>query len=97
MPQGFSGQVLEQILLGNICDVLGFLVFRKQVIKGLVFRRTYVLRNGIVPLIGAGKFRVDVKDNPAEGINPMPHNLADMILCVPYHFPGFELTNPANA
>ena len=70
--------ILKQVLLRNICDLAGFLVFRQQVIKWLIFIWTYIFRYRLPPLFSVGKFRINVKHHTTKREKPMPHDSTDL-------------------
>lgn len=58
----------QEILLGDIGDVVAFVVFREQMIERLVLARARLLGNGIVPFLRVRKLGVDIKNNPTKGV-----------------------------
>lgn len=77
MTNRFARVVGNEVLLGNVCDVFGLGVFRKQVIERLVAARTHVFWNGLPPFLRVAERRIHIEDHPAKGIDPVADHLSD--------------------
>ena len=71
------GRVIDQVLLGDIGDVVALRVLREEVVERLIALRTSVLGYGIVPFLGIRELRVDVEHDAAEVEMPVLHHGAD--------------------
>jgi len=69
--------VRHEVLLGDIGDIFGVGILRQEVIVRLLLHRTDIFRDRQPPLVTVGEFRVDVEDDPAEGIPTMTDDLTD--------------------
>src|SRR6185437_575838 len=68
----------EQVLLGDISLVGAALgILRQEMIEGLLLRRPAIRRDRLIPLLGIVKHRIDIEDDAAKGIKPVPDNLSD--------------------
>src|SRR5271169_4900168 len=83
MPHRLAGSVRQEILLGNVGDVFGYVVLREQMVERLILMRPDFGRDRLVPFVGIVEYRVDVENDAAERIEAVPDNLADLILGVP--------------
>ena len=72
-----AGIIRQQVLLGDIGDVLGLRVLREQMIERLVLVGPHVLGDRQPPFLGVGELRVDVEDHPPEGVKAVLDHLAD--------------------
>ena len=54
------------------------LVLGEQVVKRLVLAGPDFLGDGVVPFIGVGELRINVKNNAPERKNPVPDDLPDL-------------------
>src|SRR5262245_14870607 len=59
MADRFVGWVGQEILLGDIGDVLGLRIFREQMIERLVPARAHLRRDRLIPLFGVVELRID--------------------------------------
>src|SRR3954447_11517690 len=66
MTDGFARRIRQEILLGYIGDVFGFGIFGKKVVEWLVFARTALSRNSLVPFFGIVEFGVDIENDAAK-------------------------------
>ena len=73
--------VILQVLLGHIGDIFSILIFGEQMIKRLLFARSYFLRYGLIPFFRIIIFRIHIKYDTAEIIKPVAHYLADLEFC----------------
>ena len=67
----------HQVLLGNIGDVIIFVILRQQVIEGLILLRPAAFGDRQIPFLGIREDRVDVKDHAPERLVPVPDDLAN--------------------
>jgi len=86
MIHGSTGIIHQQILLGNVGDVGGLLVFRKQMIKRLVLARPHAFGNGFPPLIAVAEFRIHVEHDAAERIHPVANDLLGVVYAAKQEF-----------
>jgi invasion protein IalB len=77
-----AGSVGQQVLLGDVGDVLRFLVLREQVIEGLVLVRPDLGRDRLPPFLGVVEHRVNVENHTAEREQAVLHHLTDIELGV---------------
>lgn len=78
MAQRNIGIVGDQVLFGHIGDVMGPVVFREEVVEGLVLARAHFLRDRVIPFIGVRKLRIDVENHAPERKQLMAHHLSDL-------------------
>src|SRR5690242_6956237 len=71
MPDRFSGLVGQQILLGDVSDILGFRILCEQMVEGLILARAILLGNRQPPFLGVVELRIDVENDAPEGKNPV--------------------------
>ena len=72
-----AGVVGQQVLLGDVGDILGFGVFREEMVEGLVFRRAHVGGNLAPPFFRVGEHWVDVENDASKRINAVLDHLAN--------------------
>lgn len=77
MFQRFTRGIGNQVLLGNIGNIICRLGFGIKMVEGLILFRTNVFGDRFVPFLSVGKFRIDIKDHPPErtdsgGVQPDP-------------------------
>src|SRR5215813_7220075 len=75
--------VRQQVLLGDVGDILRILVLCEQVIERLIFRGADLLRYRQPPFLCIAKYGVDVENNSAKREESMLHNLPDRIFRAP--------------
>ena len=68
MTHGDPRVVDDQVLLRHIGHVLRVIILGQQMVERLVARGTHLGRNGLVPLLGVRKFRINVEDDAPEGV-----------------------------
>src|SRR5262245_21062749 len=73
----FAGFVIEQVLAGNLSDILGFVVLGEEVIEGLVLARADVFRDREPPFLGVVEDRIDVENHAPEREQPVLDHLPD--------------------
>ena len=71
----------EQVPLAHISDIAFILILSEEVIEWLIARRANILRNGLIPLFGIGKNRVNIEDNPAEIEQAMTDHITNAKAC----------------
>ena len=81
MAHGIAALVDQQILFGDVGDVLRFSVFSQQVIEGLVLAGTDFGGDRVPPLLGVAEGWVDIKNDATEWKNPVADYLTDPELC----------------
>lgn len=69
--------IRHQILLADIGDVGRILVFREQVIEGLIPQGADILGNRFVPFLAIGEDRVDIENHAAKIELLVFHHIAD--------------------
>ena len=74
------GIVRQQVLLGDIGDIMGALILGKQVVEGLVLAGPDFLRDGFIPFSCICKLRVHVENYTPEWKHAVADNLADLEL-----------------
>src|SRR5262249_57903399 len=79
MAHRLAGRVGEQVLLRYVGNVFGLRILCEQMIERLVLARTPIGRNRLVPLVGVVELRIDVEDHAAERVEPVAHDLADLV------------------
>lgn len=82
MVHRLARAILYQILLADIGHVICLIIFGEQVVKRLVFDRTAIFWNGVIPFLGIRKLRIDVENDPSERMLAMPYDLAKVIFRV---------------
>jgi hypothetical protein len=78
MPDRLAGIVGQQILLGDVGDVLGIRIFRQKMIERLVLVRPNLLGDRQPPFLGVVEFRIDVENHATEREYPVADNLPDL-------------------
>jgi len=73
--------VRQEILLGDVGDVVARLVLREQVIEGWVLPRTDVLGDRELPLLRVVEGGIHVEDHASERIEAVTHDLAELKAC----------------
>jgi hypothetical protein len=51
-------------------------------VKRLIAPGPAVFRNGIIPILGVGKHRIDIEDHAPEGVLSVAEHLPQMVLCL---------------
>ena len=94
MAQRLAAVVRQEILLGDIGHIFRLLVFGEEMIEGLLLGRADLLGDRQPPLLRVRELRVDVEDDPPEGVvavaNHLPYGvsrLARLFHCV---YPAFH-------
>ena len=95
VAQRLARLVGQQVLLGDVGDVLGVGVLREQVIVGLVLVRADILRDRQPPLLGVVELRIDVEDHAAERVEPVAHHLSDRKFRLSHRSHGAHRTLPS--
>lgn len=67
----------KQILLADIGYIAAVGIFGEKVVKGLVLGGAYRFRDGLVPFVAIGKYRIDVEYYSAKIEDSVAHNIAD--------------------
>jgi len=81
LARAVSGQVLLRDI-GYVMAVFGIIaVFSEEMVKRLVFPRSNMLGNGVIPLVRVLKLRIDIEDYTAKAEIPVLDYLADRELC----------------
>ena len=79
VADGNARLVRQKVLLGDVGDVFGLVVFGEQVVEGLVLARADTDGDRLVPFLGIVEFRIDVEDHAAKRKQPVADDLADEI------------------
>ena len=69
--------IVEQVLLADVGDVAGILVFREEVIVRLLAAWPQFERDRLVPFLAVGEDRIDVENDAAEVVLLMANNVAN--------------------
>ena len=78
MPDGATRGVGQQVLLGDIGDVVRLRVLGEQMIEGLILPRPDLGRDGLPPFLRVVEDRIDVEDDAAERIKAVFYHLSDL-------------------
>ena len=70
--------IKEQVLLRDVGDIFRLVVFSKQMIVGLILVRTNFFGYGLPPFLGVGELRVDVENETAKRVEPVPYHISDL-------------------
>src|SRR5690606_13974754 len=81
MANRLTAFVPQQILFGDIGNVLGVLVLGEQMIEGLILAGTNVLRYRQPPFLAVGESRIDVENYPPKGKETVSNHFTDLKLC----------------
>jgi hypothetical protein len=76
-----AGLIFEQVLLGDIGNILGFRIFGEEMVEGLVLARPGLDRDRLVPFIGIAELGINVENDAAKREKPVANNLADREFC----------------
>ena len=71
----------DKVLLRDIGDVIGLIVFGQQMVKRLFFRRSRLFGDGGVPFISVGKLRVDIENDTPKRVFTMANHLTETEFC----------------
>ncbi len=83
MAHRLAALVGQQVLLRDIGDVFGLVVFGEQMIERLILVRPHFGRDRLVPFLGIVEHRIDIEHDAAKRIEAVPDDLADLIFGVP--------------
>src|SRR5581483_7935572 len=78
MPDGLARGIRQQVLLGDISDVLALGILREQMIERLVLARPNFLGDRQPPLLSVVEFGIDVENHAPERIDPVLDDLPDL-------------------
>jgi len=67
MTKWIARWIGHEVLLRDIGDILGFGVFREEMIKRLILARPGLVGDRLPPCVGIRERRVRVVDDPPEG------------------------------
>lgn len=76
---GFARLIQHKILFRNISHVIAFFVFGEQMVKRLIPTGPSIFGDGAVPFFAIGKHRINVEDNTAKRMFPVPQDLSQMV------------------
>ena len=74
--------ISDQVLLGNIGHVIALIVLSQEMIVRLLFGRSILSRDRLVPFFRVLEFRVYIEDNAPKRVFLVSDNLAQMIFGV---------------
>ena len=77
MAHRLAGLVGQEVLLGHIGDIAVLIVFRQEVVKGLVLAWPHFFGNGLPPFLGIVEGRIDIENHAAKGEDPVLYDLTD--------------------
>ena len=79
MIDRLSRVILDQVLFGDVGDVVALIVLGQQVVERLLLAGAAVLRNRGIPFVGIVEFRIDVENHPAKRVFAVADHLPKMI------------------
>ena len=82
MPDGAVLAIGQQILLAYIGGVIAIGIFGQQMIKRLVFFWPCFGRDRIIPFFGIVEFGINIDNDAAKRIQPVPYNRANAEFCI---------------
>lgn len=82
MSDRLAARIRQKVLLGNIRYVCRFFILGQEMVVRLIFAGADVFRNRKPPVLSVGEFRINIENNPPEGIEAMANDLANLELCV---------------
>ena len=80
MADRLAAVVRQQVLLGNIGDIFGFIVLGEQMVERLILVRPDIRRDRLVPFLGVAEGRIDIEHDAAKRIKAVADHLADLVL-----------------
>lgn len=92
MAQRNVGIIRDQVLFGNIGNVVGPVILGKEMVIGLVLARTHFFRDRFIPFFGICKLRIDIEDDAPEREQTVTDDLADL---KPGFMPGDRIVEVA--
>ncbi len=69
----------DEVLFRHIGHVVTLIVLRQKMVERLILGRTAVLRDGLIPLLGIGKLRIDIENNPAKRVLPVANDMSQRV------------------
>ena len=92
MAERNVGIVRDQVLFGNVSDVVSSVIFGKEMVVGLVLARANFFRDRFIPFFGIRKLGIDIEDNAPEGEQTVTDDLTDL---KPGFMPGNRIVEVA--
>ena len=77
MTHRFASLVGQEVLFGHIGDIAVLVVFRQEVVEGLVLARPNLFGNGLPPFFCIVEGRIDIENHAAKGEDPVLYDLTD--------------------